>query len=118
MEIGDDDKITKLPVKFKTPQAEDRTLVFPWEVHKGGGCGHHFVHYIVDQALSEVECGKCGAKLNPMWVLVQLANQDSRYEEGQKRYQEEMERLNERSRTKCFNCGEMTRISRNRKRKK
>lgn len=108
----DDDNIKKLPVKFKNPLPEDRTVLQPWEVMKGGGCGHVYVQYIVDEKLAEVECGKCGAKLNPMWVLTRLANEDRRYEEGQKRYQEEMKRLSERSRTKCHNCGKMTEISR------
>jgi hypothetical protein len=70
------------------------------------------VPYLVDEALAEVECGKCGAKLNPMWVLVRLANEDRRLNESQRRYQEEMARLNERERTKCEHCGQMTRISR------
>jgi hypothetical protein len=108
----DDDKVKQLPVRFKNPAPEDRTLMRPYEVDKGGGCSHFMVHYIIDEKLAEVECGGCGAKLNPMWVLGQLANMDRRYEEGQKRYQEEMKRLDERERTKCQNCGKMTRISR------
>jgi hypothetical protein len=107
----DDNKVAKLPVRFKNPVPEDRTLVRPHEVQKTGGCGHLYVRYIVDDALAEVECGQCGAKLNPMWVLIRLANEDRRYEESQKRHQEEMKRLSERERTKCFNCGKMTRIS-------
>lgn len=112
MEISDDDNVKKLPVRFKNPLPEDRTLLHPWEVQKGGGCCHFMAPYIVDEKLAEVECGRCGAKLNPMWVLSQLAIHDRRYEEGQKRYQEEMKRLSERERTKCESCGKMTRISR------
>lgn len=107
----DDEKVSKLPVRFKKPLPEERTLLMLHEVPKVG-CQHLFVQYIVDQALAEVECGACGAKLNPMWVLVRLACQDRRYEEGQKRYQEEMKRLSERERTKCGHCGKMTHISR------
>jgi hypothetical protein len=108
----DDDNIKKLPVRFRKPLPEDRTLVRPFEVqHKGGECSHLFVQYIVDETLAEVECGKCHAKLNPIWVLGRLAREDRRYKDAAARYQEEMKRLSARSRTKCMNCGQMTRIS-------
>lgn len=114
MEIfgGGDDNVKKLPVRFKEPVPGERTLVRPYEVMKDGGCSHFLTHYIVDEKLAEVECGTCGAKLNPMWVLGQLANMDRRYEEAATRYQEEMKRLSERELTKCRHCGKMTRISR------
>jgi hypothetical protein len=107
----DDDNVKKLPVRFKTPLPEERTVVMLHEVPKAMTCCHLFVQYIVDESAAEVECGKCGAKLNPMWVLVRLACEDRRYEDSQKRHQEEMKRLAERSRTKCDHCGKMTRIS-------
>lgn len=110
--MDDDDKIKRLPVKFKPQVPEERTLVRPYEVAKFGGCLHLFCGYVVDEALAEVECGKCGAKLNPMWVLQRLANEDRRMAESQERYQDEQRRLAERSRTKCDHCGKMTRISR------
>ena len=108
--IDDGDNVTKLPVRFKTPVPDDRTLVRPWEVARHGQCMHD--KFIVDDKLLEVECGKCGDKLSPMWVLVQLASREMRIHEAAKRYQEEMKRLAERERTKCLHCGQMTRISR------
>lgn len=108
----DSDVVTKLPVRFKHPVPEERAVVFLHEVGRGHECPHLFVPYIVDQALAEVECGRCGAKLNPMWVLTRLASEDRRHEEGQRRYQDEMKRLSDRARTKCDHCGKMTRISR------
>lgn len=107
----EDEKVKRLPVRFKPPVPEDRTLVRPFEVAKGGGCSHLFCGYVVDEALAEVECGRCGAKLNPMWVLTRLANEDRRMAELRERYQDEQRRLSERSRTKCQHCGKMTRIS-------
>jgi hypothetical protein len=115
----DDEGVTRLPVKFKTPPSEERTL----EIVHGGrdGCNHTFtivggeiknVTYLVAEAAAEVECSNCKAKLNPMWVLARLAHDETRYHETAKRYQEEMKRLSERTRTKCDNCGHMTRISR------
>jgi Zn finger protein HypA/HybF involved in hydrogenase expression len=120
------DEITRLPVKFKEPPSEERTLeiVQRWGA---GSCNHDFyfagdpltgasvmknVTYIVSEAEAEVTCGHCKAKLNPTWVLVRLAHQETKYHETAKRYQEEMKRLSERQRTKCDRCGHMTRISR------
>lgn len=108
--MADDDKVTRLPVRFKDAAPADRTLVFPHEVGKSDGCQHE--KFIVDRAKAEVECGACGEKLNPMWVLVQLCGRDRRFHEAHKRYHDEMKRLSERSRTKCDHCGRMTRISR------
>ena len=111
--MTDDDNVTKLPVRFKSPLADERTLMHPWEVHKSGVCSHMFVQYIVDPSLAEVECGRCGAKLNPMWVLSHLAVQDRRFQDAAERYREETKRISERQRTKCQHCGKMTRISHN-----
>jgi len=107
-----DDKVKRLPVRFKKPVPEDRTLVRPFEVAAGLKCQHIMVGYVVDPAAAEVECGKCGEKLNPMWVLGQLATIDRRMAESQARYQDEQKRLAERQRTKCYHCGKITRISR------
>jgi hypothetical protein len=80
-----------------------------------GKCLHYAgqVTYQIDEKLADVTCGGCGEKLNPMFVLAQLMNRESRYAQFRAEYQEEMKRLNERSRTKCQHCGEMTRISKN-----
>ena len=83
MDIGDDN-VTKLPVRFKNPMPEDRTLVRPWEVQRYGECTHD--KFIVDDKKLEVECGKCGERLNPMWVLVQLCSKDMRMHEAAKRF--------------------------------
>jgi hypothetical protein len=40
-----------------------------------------------------------------------LAGEETKWHESFKRYQAEMRRLSERSRTKCQHCGQMTRIS-------
>lgn len=96
--------VIPLNVKFKKPPPEGLTLIRDW-----GKCSHG--QFLVDESKAEVECGKCGEKLNPMWVLARLAGDDTKFHEAAKRYQEEMKRLNERSTTKCNYCGKMTRIS-------
>ena len=108
-----DDNVKKLPVRFKGPLPEDRTVMLAWEAGKSGGCQHTMTQYIVGGVgETEVECGRCGAKLNPMWVLMEIATADRRYQEAAARHKDEMRRLSERTRTKCEHCKQMTRISR------
>lgn len=104
--MGDSDVkvVIDLGVKFKKPFPEDLTLIVGYPK-----CYHG--PFIVDSDNAEVTCGKCGEKLNPMVVLDRLARKESQYRATAERYQEEMKRLAERSRTKCQHCGKMTRIS-------
>ena len=108
MDIVDDEKVTKFPVRFKH-QEMDRNLVRPWEVGKRE-CHHQ--RFIIDDKKAEVECADCKEKLNPMWVLAYLCNRESLWQDARKRYADEMARLDERSSTKCQYCQKMTRISR------
>lgn len=107
--------VTKIPVRFKSQAPPERTVVRPFEIGRPEPCLHSPLMgatYIVDTKLAEVECGKCGAKLNPMFVLQQIAAEDQRMATARDRYQEEQKRLAERTRTKCDHCHKMTRISR------
>jgi len=104
----DADKVVKLNATFKAPVPEERFLVVPV-----AECLHFNGPFLVDDTLAEVTCGQCKQKLNPMWVLKQLVQKESRWFAHFARYQGEMKRLAERSRTKCQHCGEMTRISHN-----
>lgn len=97
-------------MKFKKAAPGERTLLAPYEVAKRG-CHHYPGHFIVNESLAEVTCADCGEKLNPMWVLQQLATRDRNFAEAHTRYHEQMKRLSERTSTKCRHCGKMTRIS-------
>ena len=99
-----DEKVTKLPVR----PDPGRERVLPVQPSK---CQHFMTGYIVDEKLAEVTCRACGEKLNPMWVLHQLSLTENRWHDLHARYQDELARLRERSRTKCEHCGGMTRIS-------
>lgn len=108
--------ISKLPVRFKTPQPPERVLVAPaFQVEKRK-CYHmpeiDGTTFIVDESLATVECSACHERLDPMWVLGRLTKRDAKFAESHVRYNEEMKRLSERSKTKCDHCGKMTRISR------
>ena len=75
----------------------------------GMKCFHR--RFVIDETAAQVECKDCKEKLSPMWVLMQLAQRENKYHEYHARYQEELARLAERSKTKCQHCGQMTRIS-------
>lgn len=97
--------VLTLPVK---PRDNDTERVLT-EV-RSYACMHR--RFTIDDHLQQVECRDCGEKLNPMFALISLCRQESRYHELHQRYQDEMKRLAERSKTKCRHCGEMTSISR------
>lgn len=97
-------EVHELPVKQR---ATDTGKVL--QVVHGMECFHR--RFLVDETKAEVECKDCGEKLNPMWVLRQLAQRENQYHEYHARYHDECKRLAERSKTKCQHCGQMTRIS-------
>lgn len=107
------DNVKKLPVQFKKPAPNERSLLHGWEVVRRGdsNCNHYNAGFIVDSKLATVECARCHALLNPMWALEQLCVRDHQFHENSQRYHAEMQRLAERSRTKCEWCGKLTRIS-------
>lgn len=104
--------VKKLPVKYKEPPHADAFLV----IKSGPKCGEngydHIGPYVVDESQSEVECGACHAKLNPIWVLQRMARKETGWHRTRAAYEEEMKRLTERSSTKCRHCDRMTPISR------
>ena len=107
----DGQKIIEFPVKFVTPDMKKSiTEIQPWQKTKNQKCKHINVEYIVDPSEKEVECGACGTKLNPIWVLQKLAANDSRYQNMFRLYLETKEDLKKRVRTKCLHCGKMTPI--------
>ena len=73
-------------------------------------CRHS--NFIVDVSLQEVECGKCGQKLNPMFVIERMANEESRERGLIKELKEEIEKSRSKMRCKCEHCKKMTRIAR------
>lgn len=116
----DDDKVKRLPVRFKKPPAEDGLMLKVVGESSSEGCNHKWffvnnqivdVTYQVREGETEVECGNCGTRLDPMWVIVRLAREETQWQRTQQRYHEEMARIDCRSKTKCQHCGKMTRIS-------
>lgn len=106
MDIETKGNVAVLPVKFKEQPGEED----PFLVVEPATCAH-FGPFVVDDKLSTVTCKQCGEGLNPMYVLKRLAQEETRWHRARLIHQEEMQRLKERSRTKCEHCGEITRIS-------
>lgn len=118
-----EDKIKKLNVRFKAPPSEDQPTL---QVVDRGGCDHRSIYvnsgglggrfvdvqYKIRDGETEVECGNCGTRLDPMWVLKILARREHGWHQKREVANEEMKRLEQRTSTKCRHCGKMTRISR------
>jgi hypothetical protein len=117
------DNVKKLNVRFKEPPKPEEPMLREVSF---GGCNHqwfftengdgslsgtmHQVQYLIRQGETEVECGHCHARLDPMFVLKLLAREENKWNEARKRYLDEMKRLDAKSRTKCQHCERMTRI--------
>lgn len=71
-------------------------------------CQHK--HMTVDEDLNEVQCDDCGAKLNPVAVLLRFANEESRWHREGEQLRQLHKELDARVRCKCQHCGQMTRI--------
>ena len=97
------DKVVPIGVKKKDAKTKIGL------VQKHGQCRHKLINF--DEASDSVECRQCGERLNPMWVIKKMAMKESIAIQNIERYQDEMKRLKDRSRTKCRHCGKMTPIS-------
>lgn len=100
--------IAQLPVKYKKPLDGERFLV-PVDP---GKCSHFNGPFEIDTKGNKCTCKRCGEQVGAMYVLEQLMKAESRWMQTLATYQEDMKRMDERSRTKCDNCGKITRISR------
>lgn len=122
--MDEDDKVKPIPVKFKAPPGEeppflkiadnDRRCNHRYHWVGAGGLTGRMVNatYLVREGETEIECGICGTRLDPMFVLRIMAREENTWSNHRARYLDEMKRLKERSRTKCWHCGKMTEISR------
>lgn len=70
------------------------------------GCQHKKI--IVCEDLWQVECGDCGEKLDPIWVLSRLATEETNWLRQCKQYKKWKAEYDKRIRVKCINCGKMT----------
>lgn len=103
----DDATVTALPVKPR-PALEDAPML---QAVPYSHCKHYLAAFTVDSVAGKCFCKDCGGEVSPMFVLEQLMKQESQWMRTRAAYQDEMQRLAERTRTKCTHCGQITRIS-------
>lgn len=99
--------ILHLPVKPREPVSDESFLV-PVPHSK---CIHFNGPFEIDVKGGRCVCKRCNEEVSPIFVLEQLMNQESRWMRTRAAYQDEMQRLDARSKTKCQHCGAITRIS-------
>jgi hypothetical protein len=110
--VIEDDNVVSLGVCYRGPLDADNPPVLTLAPKDRSPCMfRHKGPYLIDEKLAEVECGTCHARLNPMHVLGELARQETQWHNYRRSYHDQLQRLRERSRTKCEKCGQMTRIS-------
>ncbi len=73
-----------------------------------GRCRHD--HVVIDEEKALVECDDCGELLNPIYVLVKFAREESVLEGRIEEQRVLQEKINSKLRTKCEHCGKMTRV--------
>ncbi|MBW5416059.1 MULTISPECIES: hypothetical protein [unclassified Pseudomonas] len=95
-----------LPIRYRGGRVE-QVLNRVMPSHKS--CKHE--RFVIDERLAYIRCADCSEKIDPMFALLQLCRKQGEFMRQHDRYQVEIERLNERTRTKCTHCGQMTRIS-------
>ena len=80
-------------------------------VHKVNfNCQHN--KYLVSPEISYVECALCGEKLNPVWVISQLAQRENRANMRLAYLESLCEKADKKNSCKCEHCGKMTAIQR------
>ena len=103
-----DDNITQFPVKRRHVKTDPNATL---QVVQNYDCRHG--NFLIDEKLGEVECGRCKAKLNPIWVLGQIAMAESELHRHWAHLKAEIELMKPRLKTKCENCGKLTPIPTN-----
>ena len=78
------------------------------KLFSSGKCQHKSIE--VDEIEAEVTCKDCGARLNPVAVLVRLAKEGSRLAWRIDELKKLNNRFDEKKRTTCQHCGKMTNI--------
>ena len=101
-----DEKVIYLPVH---PRPRELTLHV---VHfdRARPCTHRDVSYGIRPGEADVECCACHARLDPMFVLMELAHMESRWMNARRASIEIRKELEQRTRCKCEHCGRMTNI--------
>lgn len=91
----------------------ERTIIDNGRRYQTNACPHKGP-FIVDRKLGTVECGDCGAALNPIYCLEVLACGEAYWNLRQRDLAKYLAEINAeiegRTRTRCTHCGNMTAI--------
>lgn len=104
----DDGTVSFMEFKAKKAPRDDGHALEPAGYKDFQACQHKSL--LVDEEKAEVECKKCGAKLNPIWALMRFATEESRLVQRRQALAMERKAWEDRSKTKCRHCGKMTRL--------
>ena len=100
--------VTELPVTKRVTPLEPNA---PLQVVHSYQCQHGA--FLVDEKAAEVTCGRCKEKLNPIWVLMQIAMDDRRLRDHWSTMRAEIELMKPKLQTKCKHCQKLTPIPTN-----
>lgn len=108
-----DDNIISFEEGKPSDRTYSKTLIDNGRRYEREECPHKGP-FIFNRKLATVECGDCGASLNPIYVLEVLASNEAYWNQRQKDLTAHLEEISEelkgRQRTKCTHCGNMTAI--------
>ena|ERR1700723_2475191 len=108
-----DATIVSLRPGIPESRSYERTMINNSRRYNQSACQHKGP-YTIDRKLATIECGDCGALLNPMYVLEKLCLRETYWNQRQKDLSKYLADINkeieDRTRTKCTHCGNMTTI--------
>lgn len=70
----------------------------------------HVGPLVINEDTGMVDCECCGKSLTPIFVLKQMASNESRWNESSRRMREMKKELQARTKTKCEHCKKFTTI--------
>jgi hypothetical protein len=101
-------------IRGAKPENGKRSIVnrSEWDLHRTlPPCDHKHTTYYFTEGEDQVECGKCGVRLDPMFVIVQIAQQDSIHVRNTKEHRAWAAAYEQKKKTKCQHCGRITRVN-------
>lgn len=99
--MSDEEKVVSLPVKARKVSKAPLTVT-----HVFTGCQHPRVE--VCERLAEVTCRDCREKLNPIWVLINIARDDRLLVDRWASMKADIQLMGKRTRVKCRHCDKFT----------
>jgi hypothetical protein len=110
---ADISNIVQLNPQESGPRTYETTIIANSRRYSPQTCEHKGP-FIVDRKLGSVECRDCGAQLNPIYVLELLAAHETYWNMRQRELSKYLAEINkeieDRTRTRCTHCGNMTAI--------